>query len=405
MKRRYVRVIDATNRGEAVVAEGASYSALHLPDCISAEIGDILALEVGPEQDVVRTELVARPTLPFDPEGDALRWRRPGEALQRMRRLELRHVAMRAIRDYFDSQGFIEVHAPLMIRGTCPDLHVDSFELVAGYLTTSTEYQIKRMVVGGFERIYTLGANFRPNESSERHNPEFTMLEWARVGASLRDIEKDAELLTRAAAAAVRAACDHDAIQQATQPFLAAEWRRVTVRQALHEVLGVVADNRFSHDMLRAEASRLGLDVPEQIAADRGDLLSHLIDLAQGALGHDVPVFLTEWPVSMTASAASKAGMPELADRTELVIRGLELSDGFPWVGDGTRQKVLFDEALDLRRSAGKPQVVLDDRYVAALHQGIPPGAGMALGVDRLMMSLLAASSIRDVVAFVWDEV
>jgi len=97
----------------------------------------------------------------------------------------------------------------------------------------------------------------------------------------------------------------------------------------LQEVLGVVADNRFTLDLL-------------------------------------VPVFLTEWRVSMMASAASKTGVPELADRTEFVIRGLELSDGFPWIGNGSKQKALFDEALDLRRSAGKPQVVLDDRCDSA---------------------------------------
>jgi lysyl-tRNA synthetase class 2 len=177
------------------------------------------------------------------------------------------------------------------------------------------------------------------------------------------------------------------------------------VRQALEEQLGLHVDDSFSHEILKAENARLGLEVPESIAENRGDLLSFLIDMAQRQLGQDAPIFLVDWPAFMTASAAKKPGRPELTDRSELVIRGLEISDGFPWIGDGPKQAAHFEEALGHRRAMGKPEVRLDSKYLAALGQGMPPGAGMALGIDRLMMTLLAADDIRDVSAFVWDEV
>jgi len=405
MQSRYVRVIDTAKPDEPVVAAGSSVAVVQLPPGFEVKVGDILEVELDVEGKPAPSRVVARPTATFDPEGDALRWRRPGQATNRMRRLELRHLASKAIRGYFDAEGFIEVQAPLMIRGTCPDLHVDSFEVGLGYLTTSTEYQLKRMVVGGFERVYTLGANFRPNESSERHNPEFTMLEWARVGASLEDIERDAEQLVYAAVRAIHNACDDSSIRQAALSLLQGPWRRVTVRQALEEQLGLHIDDGFSHEILRAEIARLGLEVPKSVAENRGDLLSFLIDMAQRRLGQDAPVFLVDWPAFMTASAAKKPGTPGLTDRSELVIRGLEISDGFPWIGDGAKQATHFEEALAQRRSMGKPEVRLDSKYLAALGQGMPPGAGMALGIDRLMMTLLAADDIRDVSAFVWDEV
>jgi hypothetical protein len=105
-----------------------------------------------------------------------------------------RAAIVRALRRYLDSEGFVEVQTPLLVRGTTPDVALDSFEIAgAGQLVTSTEYQLKRLAAAGLQRAYTLTQNFRRGERSERHNPEFTMLEWYRVGASLAEIEADAE--------------------------------------------------------------------------------------------------------------------------------------------------------------------------------------------------------------------
>ena len=124
----------------------------------------------------------------------------------------------------------------------------------------------------------------------------------------------------------------------------------------------------------------------------------------QPRLGTPVPTFLCEWPAFMTSSAALLDDAPALACRSELLIAGLELSDGFPSLRDPDLQARLFDRENARRRAEGRDPVALDERYLAALREGIPPGAGMALGIDRLVMILTGKEQIRDVLALAWDE-
>jgi len=129
-----------------------------------------------------------------------------------------------------------------------------------------------------------------------------------------------------------------------------------------------------------------------------------LIDAMQPHLGAPAPAFLCEWPAFMTSSAAILDDAPALACRSELLVAGLELSDGFPSLRDPELQARLFERENMRRREEGRASVALDERYVAALREGIPPGAGMALGVDRLVMILTGRERIRDVLALAWDE-
>ncbi len=315
-----------------------------------------------------------------------------------------RQAVLREVRDYFFEQGFLEVQAPLLVRGTCPDAHLDSLSAGDAYLTTSTEYQIKRLVVGGFEKVFTLGQNFRGADVGSRHNPEFTMLEWARAYASLDDIDRDAEALVRRAFRALHPG-------RATLTYAGREvhvdgapWERLTLRDAFARHLGLRLDAELTSASLRAEVARAGLDVPAAFLDDDHLLVSFLVDAVQGHLGAPAPTFLKEWPAFMTSSAARMPGAPALADRSELILAGLELSDGFPSLRDAELQARLFDRERARRAHEGKPPVSLDERYLEALRQGIPPGAGMALGFDRLVMVLTGREHIRDVIPFAWDE-
>jgi elongation factor P--beta-lysine ligase len=130
--------------------------------------------------------------------GDAMRWRKAGpDGETRMNALWKRHTIRRAVRDYLDNQGFIEIDCPLLVRGTTPDAAINSFAVGNHYLTTSTELQMRRLQVGGFDRLYTLTQNFRRGDGEgSTHNPEFTMLEWVRVGGRLEDVEADTAQLT-----------------------------------------------------------------------------------------------------------------------------------------------------------------------------------------------------------------
>jgi lysyl-tRNA synthetase class 2 len=341
---------------------------------------------------------------PWDPEGDATRWRRPAEAPSRMHLLWQRQAALRAIRGYLFDEGFLEVQTPLLVRGTCPDVHLDSLRAGEGYLVTSTEYQLKRLVVGGFEKVFTLTQNFRGGDQGERHNPEFTMLEWARAHAPLDAIERDAEALVKLAFRALHPGRETLSYRGREIRVDGVAWERLTVHEALERHLGLHLAPDASLASMHAEVERLRLDVPAPFLGDQHALFSYLIDAVQPHLGAPTPTFLREWPAFMTSSADLVGDAPALAERSELVIAGLELSDGFPSLRDAALQERFFQRELGRRAREGKEAVALDARYLAALRQGLPPGAGMALGVDRLIMILTGAARIRDVLAFAWDE-
>ncbi|WP_437513811.1 amino acid--tRNA ligase-related protein [Sorangium sp. So ce1099] len=367
--------------------------------------GDIVEVELG---DGGAPAVVRRAGGPaagaWDPGGDALRWRQPGRAPSRMALLFQRQAILRAVREYFFEQGFLEVQAPLLVKGACPDAHLSPMRAEGGYLTTSTEYQIKRMIVGGFEKVFTLTQNFRGGDVGARHNPEFTMLEWARAFAPLDAIEDDVEAFVQRALDAVSPGAEHVEVRGRAVRIAGVRWERLTVREALAQHLGVHVDPSFSAASLRAAATRPDLGVPERFLDDPPMVLSMLLDRVTEHLGHERPVFLREWPALMTSSAELSPGSAALALRSELFIAGMELSDGFPSLRDPEVQAAMFARENARRAQEGKAPVGLDARYVEALRQGIPPGAGMALGFDRLVMLLTGQEHIRDVLAFTWDE-
>jgi lysyl-tRNA synthetase class 2 len=402
------RILDVHASGaeqELVLVVGDAHHALRAPAAIEApRIGDIVSLEMsgGAVRSVTRLGGVAEGE--WDPEGDPLRWRRPTGAPSRMQLLWRRQAILRAIRDHFFEAGFLEAQVPLLVKGTCPDIHLRSVGAEGGYLTTSTEYQIKRMIAGGFERVFTLTQNFRAGDASERHNPEFTMLEWARAFAPLEEIEADAEELIRRAFRALHPGETALCYGGREVHLDDGAWERLTVREALGRHLGLEIAPDFSLASMRGEVEREGVDVPASFLGDAHALLSLLLDLMQPKLGAPRPTFLCDFPAFMTSSAALRADAPRVAARSELFIAGLEISDGFPSLTDFALQRALFAREQRRREEEGKPEVALDDRYLEALRLGLPPGAGMALGVDRLVMALTGQTQIRDVIAFAWDE-
>jgi lysyl-tRNA synthetase class 2 len=402
------RIIDvhmSSTESELVLVVSDTLHTLHAPPPLTApRVGDIVSVQVSGTTVQALTRLGGVAEGNWDPQGDPLRWRRPAVHPSRMQLLWQRQTVLRAIRHYFFEEGFLEVQTPLLVKGTCPDVHLNSVSAEGSYLTTSTEYQIKRMIAGGFERLFTLTQNFRAGDKSERHNPEFTMLEWARTFASLEKIEQDAEEFTRLAFRALhpgKTALHYGGREVRLE---GTPWERLSVREALARHLGMNVAPDFSLESLRSEMERLGIDTPPSFREDRHALLSLLLDRIQPMLGSPRPTFLREWPAFMTSSAALLRGDLSTADRSELFIAGLEISDGFPSLTDFALQRELFTREQRRRQQESKPEVTLDTRYLEALRLGLPPGAGMALGIDRLVMVLTGQEHIRDVVAFAWDE-
>ena len=397
------RVLDTlttgASRSAVILAGSASHTVTLAPAALALAPGDLVTLTLTPSG--AHVDAIHSHAAPgaWTSQADALRWRRPTDSPSRMDTLWSRQTILRAIRDHFHDEGFLEIQAPLLVKGACPDAHLEPLRVGDAYLTTSTEYQLKRMIVGGFDKVFTLTQNFRGADVGGRHNPEFTMLEWARTHAALEDIERDAEALVKKSFRALHPGTT-SLLWAGKEVQIDAPWERLTVREALARHLDLHVAPDLSPASLRAEIARVGLEVPPSFLDDDAMLVSFLLDAMQPHLGTPIPTFLCEWPAFMTSSAALLEGAPALACRSELLIAGLELSDGFPSLRDPDLQSRLFDRENARRREP----VALDERYLAALREGIPPGAGMALGIDRLVMILTGREHIRDVLALAWDE-
>lgn len=368
------------------------------------QIGDVIETDLAqPDQN---PRLIGRPqdnTWTADT-NDALRWRLPinGDTASRMHVLRQRHIIRQAVRHYFDTQTFTEIDAPLLVHGTTPDVAVESFSLDDRYLATSTEYQMKRLAIGGFEKIYSLTQNFRRGDTGTYRNPEFTMLEWGRVGESMREIENDAEGLVIAAMQALGLS---DTLHfQGQTVSMRGPWKRMSVHETIYETTGVMIDD-FDAPSTAKALQAAGVDVRADWMEHSDFLFSMLMDHIQPQLGTDSPVFITEWPLYQTASAARNEDDPTCAARSELFIAGVELSDGFAGLADVTLQEQAFSYMQHQRQSEGQDSVDVDQHYLNAMRLGAPYGAGMAMGFDRLVMLLTDQPHIRNVLAFNWDEV
>lgn len=393
-----IRILDVSDSGVTFYT-GSRQQTIDWPEA-PPKIGDVSEVSLAPTLHIHRQLAKAGRDIDWR-QSDSFRWRKPlPDGQNRMDVLTARHHIKRALRDYFHGQGFIEIDMPLLVRGTTPDAEVPSFGIEDRYLATSCEYQIKRMEIGGFDKIYTLTQNFRRGDTGGYRNPEFTMLEWARVGASLADIESDAENFIRTAWQALHG--DKPFEYQGKKIDLSPPWQRQTVRDAITAHSGVQIE-RFDAQSLQACAAALGITISPQHANDAGFLFSAVFEDIQPKLGFDRPVFITEWPRHMTASADLDAS-GHFTQRSELFIAGIELSDGFPSLTDPARQRESFDAQQEKRKALGYDLVDLDTKFIRSLDEGFPEGAGMALGFDRLVMLLTNQITLAATLAFDWEE-
>ncbi len=302
-------------------------------------------------------------------------------------RLEARAAVREAVRGYFASQGFVEVETPSTVP--CPglDVHLSAFAVrrpedgaLEGWLATSPELHLKRLVAGGMHRVVELARCHRAGERGRRHEPEFTMLEWYRGWAGLDDVLRDTECVLRAAAEA--AASPGMVTMRDAQVSLDADFERVTVREAFA---------RFAPDV----------DDPIALAErDEAEYFRRLSVDVEPRLGSDAPVFLTRFP-------ARHASLARLADddrtvclRAELYVAGVELCNAFDELTDPTEQRARFARDQAHREAIGLPVYPVDEAFLAALDEGLPPSAGNAVGFDRLVAVVTGSASLAEVMAF-----
>lgn len=337
--------------------------------------GDLLASVDGRLQ-VVRAYPEAR-DFPA-PGSDADRLLRP----DRWENLRRRAAILTATRRWFSDAGFLEVETPTLVRCPGTEVHLDPIraDLVPcpgsapedRWLITSPEHHMKRLLVAGAPPIYQLSRVFRDGERGRNHRPEFSMLEWYRPWAGYEALMDDCEALVQRLVGRDSLTFGGATVQ------LASPWPRLTFHDALRQ-LGGVAE-------------------PERLTADQQ--LEVLVAEVEPKLGFGQPVFLTEYPISMASLARPKPDDPSVAERFELYVAGLELGNAFGELTDAAeqRRRCLADNAE--RRSKGRPELPLDEAFLAALEDGMPPSAGIAVGFDRLVMLVTGAPSIDEVLPF-----
>lgn len=290
--------------------------------------------------------------------------------------LELRHKILRNIRGFFDARGFLEVDTPLRIPVPALERHIDAIPAGAAWLRTSPEFHMKRLLAAGYPKIFQIGPCFRMDEFGHQHNPEFCMLEWYRADADYMDILADAkELATETA----HTATGSPSINYKEKNIrLDAEWRLLPVSRAFRDAAGW--DPAIEYD-----SDRFNLDLVNKVEPQFPD---------------NIPTVLMDYPEQQAALARIRRGNPPTAERWELYIGGLELANAFTELTNPIEQRRRFNECAEQRRAAGKSVYPLDEKFLAALEYGLPPCAGAALGVDRLLMLLADAASLDETLPF-----
>ena len=275
--------------------------------------------------------------------------------------LAARAELLRAVREFFHARGVMEAQTGVLGAATVTEPAVESLQVPGiGYLQTSPEYQLKRLLAAGAPSLYQLGPVFRAGEAGRRHNPEFVMLEWYRLGFS------DAELMAE-------------------------------VRELVDAVLGPGNWGARSYEQV------VELAQPAPPGLTPREALDWRFAAGTEALGPG-RWFVTDYPADQAALARLRPENPTRAARFELVIDGLEIANGYWELGDADALAERFHRDVAERRRRGQQEPALDERFLGAMRAGLPPCAGVALGFDRLLMLKLGAASLAEVMAFPIDR-
>ncbi|HEY7673420.1 MAG TPA: EF-P lysine aminoacylase EpmA [Gammaproteobacteria bacterium] len=303
--------------------------------------------------------------------------------------LETRARVKASVRAFFAARGVLEVDTPALSQAATPDPAVESIEARlrflgthTAYLHTSPEYAMKRLLVGHSRDLYQISRVFRDGELGRWHQPEFLLLEWYRRGFTDLALMADVEALI----AAVMRECGRKL-----------ESVRMTYQEAFVRALDVDPLGDIS-DLAKA-LSRRGVDVPAGLAGDG------LLDLALGAVvvrrfAPGVVTFVHDYPATQAALAKIKDTTPPVAARFEAFVGDLELANGFQELTDAAEQRRRFENELNVRRRAGRPAPPLDEAFLAALEAGLPPCAGVALGLDRLIALAAGVDNLAAALTF-----
>jgi len=304
------------------------------------------------------------------------------------------------IRQFFMQRDFLEVETPMMqpVPGGAEATPFKTHHNALGmdlYLRIAPELYLKRLVVGGFERVFEINRNFRNEGVSTQHNPEFTMLEFYQAYATDKDLMKLTEELIAEVAAAVTGSVRIN--YQGQDIDLSGKWRRLTLFKALEELGGIDPAALKDKEKLLEIAARKGVKVTK--TGQLGKVITKLFDaLVEPKLIQ--PTFITDYPAEVSPLSRRSDRHPELTERFELFIAGREIANGFSELNDPVDQHERFRQQVEGRQAGDQEAHRMDTDYIEALEYGMPPTAGEGIGIDRLVMLLTDAASIREVILF-----
>jgi lysyl-tRNA synthetase class 2 len=319
---------------------------------------------------------------------------------------ERRAKIIREIRHYFDERGYIEVETPMLTplatgAAARPFItHHNALDIDL-YARIAPELYLKRLIVGGFEKVYEINRNFRNEGLSYKHNPEFTMLEWYQAYSDFNDLMTLTQELITMLADKVAGARK---IRYQEQEIDFGDWRRLTMREAVLEYWPAefdsakpTIDDLLERPSLEQAAKAIGMSFDPKL--NDGQLLGQLFEhVAEPRLVN--PTFIIEFPTELSPLSKQKADDPRFVERFELYIACMEIANAFSELNDPAEQRRRFEQQMTQREGGDDEAMVLDEDYIRALSYGMPPTGGEGVGIDRLVMILTNQRSIRDVILF-----
>ena len=311
-----------------------------------------------------------------------------------------RSQIIKEIRDFFTNHGFIEVETPMMhslVGGAAAKpfiTHHNALDMSL-YLRIAPELYLKRLVVGGIERVFELNRNFRNEGVDTKHNPEFTMIEWYMAYADYNILMDMIEELVTHLAKKIN---NSEKLEYGNLTIdLTRPWARLTMAQAIEKYGNISQDEISTYEKAKQVAQNLKITI--DASWGQGRIVSEIFEaVAEEKLIN--PTFIIDYPKEISPLSKSKEDNPELTDRFELFVAGMELSNGFNELNDPIDQKERFQKQVDSRNAGDEEACMMDEDYIRALEYGLPPTAGAGMGIDRLVMLLTNKQSIRDVLLF-----
>ncbi len=313
---------------------------------------------------------------------------------------EIRSRIIKAVRDFLEEKGFIEVETPMMqlIPGGAaarPFLTHHNALNIPLYLRIAPELYLKRLIVGGFERVYELNRNFRNEGISTTHNPEFTMLEFYMAYADYKDLMNLTQEMLTSVCKKVLGTLQFE--YKAEKVDLTPPWKRYTLKEA------VLEHNQLSAAILEDRSKAKNYAIQRGISVHEDEPLGKIINkIFEETVEPKLiqPTFITDYPVDISPLAKRREDNPEITERFELFIGGREIANAFSELNDPEDQRQRFEKQVAQREAGDEEAHLMDHDYIRALEYGMPPTAGEGIGIDRLVMVLTNQTSIKDVILF-----